>query len=174
MNLVLNELRELYEWRGKSGERHLIYIFCEKLEPLGKTFDRLKDIYGEELAIPEFKSLTGGAKAAELEETRANANIILTTYGYGGTGISINRATAILFLTSRKAKMKQILARILRRGSDTTIRRQVRDIVDVRTPLQHQVKKRMIAYELYGMTINERFIRYDHSSLMPNEKDVEI
>jgi hypothetical protein len=160
MTLVLDEIKKLYEWRGPNNERHLIYVFCEKLDPLDKTFEQLKAIYGEDLAIPEFKSLTGGASESHLAQTRESASIILTTYGYGGTGISVNRATAILFLTSRKAKMKQILARILRRGSDLTIRRQIRDIVDIRTPLQHQLKKRMIAYEFYEMGISNRYVNY--------------
>lgn len=160
MALVLDELKKLYEWRGPNNERHLIYVFCEKLDPLDQTFEQLKAIYGEDLAIPEFKSLTGGASESHLAQTRESASIILTTYGYGGTGISVNRATAILFLTSRKAKMKQILARILRRGSDLSIRRQIRDIVDIRTPLQHQLKKRMIAYEFYEMNISNRYVNY--------------
>lgn len=172
MSLVLNEIKKLYEWRGPNKERHLIYIFCEKLDPLDKTFEQLKAIYGEDLAIPEFKSLTGGASESHLTQTRETASIILTTYGYGGTGISVSRATAILFLTSRKAKMKQILARILRRGSDLTIRRQIRDIVDIRTPLQHQLKKRMIAYDFYEMNVISKYVSY--TNLLENKNNEEI
>lgn len=165
LQLALNEISKLYNWRGAEGQQHLIYIFAEELEPLCKMYTLLSKKYGEELAAPEFRSLVGGAKSEILLEIRKSARIILTTYGYSGTGMSINHASAILFLTSRKAQMEQILARILRRGSDLTIRRQVRDIVDAKTPLRHQVKVRKEAYKFYEMNIKERHIGYDRITL---------
>lgn len=164
--LVVNEIKALYDWKGVNGEQHLIYVFCENLIPLKKIYTILERVYGAELAAPEFKSLVGGAKSEILLEIRRSARIILTTYGYSGTGMSINHASAIVFLTSRKAQMEQILARILRRGSDVSLVRQVRDIVDVRTPLRHQVKVRKESYAFYKMDVSERRASYDKIKLV--------
>jgi superfamily II DNA or RNA helicase len=166
LQLALNEISKLYDWRGGDGgyppKQHLIYVFAEELAPLRTMYEILRAKYGDELAAPEFRSLVGGAKSDVLAEIRKNARIILTTYGYSGTGMSINHASAIIFLTTRKAQMEQILARILRRGSDMSIRRQVRDIVDTRTPLRHQVKVRKEAYAFYKMNVIEKNISYSN------------
>jgi hypothetical protein len=155
MQLIIREIAELYNWRGDNGQTHLIYVFCEELEPLTMVYKQLFETFGDAISCPEVRSLVGGIDSATLTSIRESARIILTTYGFSGTGISINHASAILFLTPRKAQMNQILARILRRGSDREIRRQVRDIVDARTPLRHQVKVRKEAYLFYKMNVSE-------------------
>jgi hypothetical protein len=92
----------------------------------------------------------GGLKDAVVAQTSHESRVLLTTYGYGGTGISIDKMTCIVFITPRKANMVQILGRILRRKSDTTIPRIVVDIIDCKTALQYQAKKREEAYDHYG------------------------
>ena len=84
---------------------------------------------------------------------KENARMLLTTYGYAGTGISIDKMTAIVFLTPRRAQMKQIIPRILRRGGDLSITRRIIDIIDKRTPMQYQYGDRSIAYDFYGMQV---------------------
>ncbi len=99
---------------------------------------------------------TGGLSEQKIQEVTKNARVLFSTYGYAGTGISILKMSAILFLTPRKANMKQILARILRRGSDQSIPRVVVDIVDARTALVRQYSVRSEAYEFYGFKKNFR------------------
>lgn len=155
VQLAMREIAELYNWVGPSGQTHLIYVFCEEIAPLTIMHGALSERFGDALECPEVKSLVGGIKSEQMTAIRESAHIILTTYGFSGTGISINHASAIVFLTPRKAQMKQVLARILRRGSDREIRRQVRDIVDARTPLKWQVNERKKAYEFYAMNVSE-------------------
>ncbi len=56
--------------------------------------------------------------------------------------------------------MKQILSRILRRGSNMKIPRVVKDIVDDKTALRYQVGDRRAAYEFYGFIVHERKVKY--------------
>ena len=81
-----------------------------------------------------------------------SARVLIATYGYSGTGVSIVRMTAIILASPRYSTMKQIVGRILRRGSDTTREREVVDIVDSRTCLARQFTKRCAAYNYYGAT----------------------
>lgn len=70
--------------------------------------------------------------------------------------------TAILFITPRKANMKQTIARVLRRGSDISIPRIVVDFVDNKTALRYQVGARKQAYEFYQFKIEEVKVKYDN------------
>lgn len=164
MKLAIRELRILYDWRGEQGQQHCIYVFCEEREPLKTVFEELKKSFGDAVDAPELDDVgefIGGIKDAKVTELKNNARILLTTFGYSGTGISIDKMTAILFLTSRKANMKQILARILRRGGDRTITRRIVDIIDNKTVIKYQYGSRSAAYEFYGMTVTETKIQYN-------------
>jgi superfamily II DNA or RNA helicase len=152
--IALRELRALFDWVGPEGQRHCIYVFCEEVEPLGIIYRGFIESFGEDAIVaPEIGKFTGGMKEAQIANMRDNARIFLTTYGYSGTGVSIDKMTAILFLTPRRANMKQILARILRRGGDQSIQRRIIDIVDNKTGIKYQLGSRMIAYEYYGMEV---------------------
>lgn len=152
--IAISMLRELYNWRGPEGQQHCIYVFCEEVEPLDIIYRGFIDSFGEEAVVaPEIGKFTGGIKEAQITNMKDNARIFLTTYGYSGTGVSIDKMTAIMFLTPRRANMKQILARILRRGGDQSITRRVIDIVDNKTGIKYQLGSRMIAYEYYGMEV---------------------
>lgn len=153
--LAVQYLRELYEWRGPRGEQHTIYVFCEYRDPLRELQAQFTAAIGADVDAPELGEFIGGIADAEVQRIKDGARVILTTYGYSGTGVSIDRATAILFLTSRRANMQQILARILRRGGDQSIRRRIIDIIDNRTPVRNQLTDRKLAYEFYGMEIEE-------------------
>lgn len=164
MKLAISELRKLYDWMGSHGEQHCIYVFCEEREPLKTVFDKLKKSFGDDVDAPELNDVgefIGGIKDTRITELKNTARILLTTYGYSGTGISIDKMTAILFLTPRRSNMKQILARILRRGGDLTIPRKVVDIVDHKTAIKYQYSSRLLAYEFYGMNIKELRISFD-------------
>ncbi|MCK9603403.1 MAG: hypothetical protein M0R66_03505 [Candidatus Omnitrophica bacterium] len=85
------------------------------------------------------------------------ARVIIATFGYSGTGISIVRMDAMILASPRYSGMKQIVGRILRRGSDAQIERVIVDIVDQKTCLARQFRLRRNAYAFYGA----RFERVD-------------
>lgn len=141
LKLVVNYINDLY------SENHNIYAFAEEINILKKVMDSLSKSISIE--APELGLFIGGIKEDEINKMKTNARVLLSTYGYAGTGVSINKMSAIIFITPRKAGMKQILARILRKGSDESIPRIVIDIVDKNTALCHQLKERIVAYEFY-------------------------
>ncbi len=159
--LVLRELRRLYDWRDSTDptKQHCIYVFCETVAPLAQ----LRKVFLEAnlpVSVPELDGpedsiqiheFTGGCK--DVTNITTNARIILTTYAYSSTGISVNRMTAMIFMTPRRSNMIQILARCLRRDGDRSITREYIDIIDHNTPLKYQHTTRKIAYEFYEMDI---------------------
>lgn len=158
--LILREIKTLYDWVGSRGQRHCIFVFCEDHASLGHIYSLLNGVAG--LLCPELvvengavKPMTGKSKTAEVEECKVDPStrIILTTYGFSGTGVSIARMTAIVFVTSRKSNMKQIVPRILRSGSDLSIPRVVVDIIDAATPIRNHFPHRRRAYEHYNMKV---------------------
>jgi superfamily II DNA or RNA helicase len=166
MQLAINRLRSLWAWRGQEGQQHRIYVFCEELDPLDQLAEALQKI--DVVYTPELVGrFVGGIKNDAAQDISHHARIILTTYGYAGTGISIPDATAILFLTPRKAGMLQILARILRRGGDLSITREIIDIVDVCTPVKKQYHNRKMGYDYYGMTVLPSDIYHDDILIDP-------
>ena len=160
--------------------KHNIYVFCEELEPLKKIHAMLRETIAElergkaapavgvpvaggpnediagPVVAPELLDVAhfvGGTKNTIIENMINNARVFLTTYGYAGTGISMNKMTAIIFLTPRRAGMLQILPRILRRSGDKNIVRRVIDIVDSKTRIKYQYGDRSLAYDYYGMNV---------------------
>ncbi len=164
LQLAMDELIALYDWRGEGPRRHRIYVFAEEVEILiraklalcnllaGRRDDIVADIGFDEAVTTELKLFTGGIKDNEIGQISKTGRVLFSTYAYGGTGISITDMTAELLLTPRRTGMKQVLARIMRRGSDLTIPRIIVDIVDNKTSLKHQVADRKNAYEFYNFT----------------------
>jgi len=164
--LVLKSLRELYDWRGPDGEVHCIYVFCEEVKPLQVLYMAFRESFGDDVAAPEITDVAqfvGGISNSQITSFKEDARILLTTYGYGGTGVSIDKMTAIVFLTPRRANMKQILARILRGGGNRNITRRVIDVVDNKTSVKSQLADRMNGYNYYGM--NVKIVKLDAPSL---------
>lgn len=169
LQLAVSELIRLYDWTGADAQ-HYIYVFAEEIEILrcAKTafaealLARARDDVVADMDIPEcgLEMFTGGLRDEKIVDITNSARVLFSTYSYAGTGISIQKMSAILFLTPRKANMKQILARILRRGSDITIPRIVVDIVDKKTVLKYQVMTRKMAYEHYGFECAESQVKY--------------
>ncbi|MFA6165821.1 MAG: DEAD/DEAH box helicase family protein [Gemmatimonadaceae bacterium] len=96
---------------------------------------------------PDISLLRGGVARGEVAGARrAGSHIVLTTYGFSRRGISLPDMTAIVTATPRRNGQRQILGRILRRGSDESIVRQVVDFVDVRTGLRGQYADRRRIY----------------------------
>lgn len=184
LKLAVAELVKLYDWRGVaddgSSSMHNIYVFAEEIDILvkakvafcaeltlgvGRSPEGDQNARGDIVADMAFEEglelFTGGLTEAEITNATKNARVLFSTYGYAGTGVSILKMSAILFLTPRKANMKQILARILRRGSDTSIPRVCVDIVDNQTALRYQLGARRAAYEYYGFAESSRKVKFE-------------
>ena len=167
--LCISCIKELLCWRGPEGQKHRIFVFCEEREPLQMFCDKLREMRDDSENDSEIALVTddlsgkliGGIKDTDAANILKNARVILTTYSYSGTGVSIVDATAIIFTSSRKSNMKQITARIMRMGSDKSIRRRIIDIVDNKTFLRNHLAFRMIAYEFYQMNISEKKLNYE-------------
>jgi hypothetical protein len=162
--IAVQAVRALYEWRGAMGQQHCIYIFCEELALLQILYRAFRDTFGDDIAAPEIGNevgnFVGGIKAEVVDDIKDNARVLLTTYGYGGTGVSILKMTAIVKLTPRRANMQQIDARILRRGGDESIERRIIDIQDYNTCLRGQLSSRMQSYEHYKMEIEVKKVKW--------------
>jgi hypothetical protein len=106
--------------------------------------------------------LRGGVAAGAVGEARAaGAHAVLTTYGYSRRGISLPEMTCIVFATPRRNGMTQVLGRIVRRGSDESIRRLVVDVVDVCTALRGQHSTRRQAYAAKGWPVTKEAVRWE-------------
>jgi len=102
------------------------------------------------------KTLMGGSTRQDVETAEKKSSIILTTYRYGSVGMSIIKMDVIVLYTPRKAKMKQIMGRILRRGGDPKSTRYVIDIIDANTSLVNQYSVRKKTYIDKGFNIAEK------------------
>lgn len=173
--LIYNYIVELYN-AGKN-----VYIFATNRDHLDNMCNIIRKsnidftIEDEEVpsepeedkvrlgAITKVKTLMGGVSDAEVVEAKKKSRIIFTTYSYGAVGMSIIKMDAIIFMTSRKNKMRQILGRILRRGGDPSIVRDIIDIVDYSTGIKSQYYKRKKIYEEKDFPIE--VIDVDYSSI---------
>jgi hypothetical protein len=153
-----------------AGEirRHGVFVFAETRDYLPALREALqRRMGGAEIVAPELEPtrvsiLRGGvAKTAVGDARRARAHIVLTTYGFSRRGISLPDMTAIVEATPRRNGMRQILGRILRRGSDESIVRQVVDIVDCRTGLKGQAADRRKIYREKGYPISKVAVSWD-------------
>jgi superfamily II DNA or RNA helicase len=161
--VAVEAIKELYNWRD-GDKQHRIFVFCEEREPLKALYELLRQSF--EVDAPELRDklaeetghFVGGIKPQEIARCKQSARLLLTTYGYSSTGVSIAEMTACVFWTSRRSNMLQILSRILRRSGDQSIRRRVIDIVDNRTPMRSQYYERRNAYTYFGMDIEVKKI----------------
>lgn len=146
--LVVDEIIKL--WRKPS---RYIYVFSEYREHLTTLASMLKERIGVDAVMEDdVNTMMGGIKDDALERA-VKSRIILTTYGFGSTGISIKHMNACVFATPRRNGYKQTCARAMRRGSDLTIVRKFIDIVDSKSALKYQFCGRKQAYDYYGFTI---------------------
>lgn len=134
--------------------RHGVFVFAEHREYLIELRNAIVQQFNdtenpEDIIIaPELSMLRGGvSKKAVGNARKAKSHIVLTTYGFSRRGISLPDMTCIIAATPRRNGLRQILGRILRRGSDESIVRQIVDIVDVRTGLRSQNVDRRKIYK---------------------------
>ncbi|QJX72667.1 putative ATP-dependent RNA helicase [Faustovirus] len=155
MNILLDKIHYLYNMNvvvdGQGGKQHNIYVFCEKCSHVAKMRLAIATKLGLAADAPEIAEFKGGLKDDQINNIKATGRILICTYGYAGTGVSIDKMTAMVFATPRKGNMKQIVARILRRRGDIGIPRVLIDIIDAKYYLRKQFAKRLIAYDHYNI-----------------------
>ncbi|QKE50490.1 putative ATP-dependent RNA helicase [Faustovirus] len=154
MGILLDKIHHLYNLDipiDGINKQHNIYVFCEKCEHVVKMRRAIAAKLGLAADAPEIAEFRGGLKDDQINNIKATGRILICTYGYAGTGVSIDKMTAMVFATPRKGNMKQIIARILRRRGDIGIPRVVIDIIDAKYYLRKQFAKRLIAYDHYNI-----------------------
>lgn len=158
----------MYEQFARDGERnaliirearalvaagHNVFIFAEERAHIELLADLLARGAGpDQPTIPSVIFYGGITDESRQLALCGETHVILATYSYSGTGVSIIRMTAMILATPRYSGMKQIIGRILRRGSDPAIQRVIIDVIDQKTCLSHQFRLRRNAYDFYGAT----------------------
>jgi len=154
------------ETRALLNAGRNIFIFAEErahVEAIARALDDARvasanDRECEDIAPARYVIFYSGVSDEERRVALCGgARVIIATFGYSGTGISIVRMDAMILASPRYSGMKQIVGRILRRGSDAQIERVIVDIVDQKTCLARQFRLRRNAYAFYGA----RFERVD-------------
>ncbi len=181
--LCVEELRRLLDYIGPANQRHCIFAFAEEKNNLecvraallesyhsstvgSQSLSQDQTLFLDEEAAGMF---TGGVPDAQIDEMTKHCRVFFATYPFAGTGVSIVRATAEIFLTPRKANMDQIVGRIFRTGGDASIERVIVDIVDTRTALAGQFKIRDVAYRKAGLPVQKIGRHYDSINLTYNQ-----
>jgi hypothetical protein len=105
--------------------------------------------------ISNIDILMGGVSASSELHIEKTAKIIIATYQYLGTGKSIAKMDSIIFALPRKAQMEQIAGRIFRLNGDSSIHREIYDIVDQNLSIksQHYHRKKIII-DKYNSDVN--------------------
>ena len=106
--------------------------------------------------IPDISKeiLRGGVNMKKMEEDIKKSNLILATYQFLDTGISIPHMEGIFLSIPRKNSLSQPLGRILRIDGNIENDRIVYDLVDSRTALKNQYYTRKKTYKEKGFKID--------------------
>jgi len=142
------------------SENKNILVFADRisyLESIQTELNKLS-ING---TILDTKKLVGGSSADDIEYAKNKSNVILSTYQYFGTGVSIQKLDSVILTTPRKRKSKQYIGRIFRLGSDENIVRKIIDIVDWSVCMKNQWYLRKKYYEEMGYPITIKKIEYN-------------
>ena len=89
----------------------------------------------------------GGSSSQTIEDAKTYGRLILTTYQYSSTGVSIVKMNSLVLATPRRNGLEQIIGRIYRLSGDQNIERVIVDIVDNRTCLKSQFYDRKKIYD---------------------------
>lgn len=154
MTVAANVIADLYD----SGRN--IYVFCQTKDPLKTLRRRILRLTGRDKEYcrkikKDIYIVTGDSTYDESNEARSEARIFLTTYSLSSKGLSLPRFDTLMFLTSMKSNMTQIVGRIFRKGSDESIERLIIDIVDARTKIKRQWYGRAKEYKARGLDIKK-------------------
>jgi len=146
--LILNTLLTI-----KDHNIFILTIFREHVIELYRIISQYLPVLAPELTKEEIVNIMGGATIDEIE-TKTDKKIIISTYKYSGTGISIDRMTALIIAAPIKKEILQVAGRIFRINKEfNNIRRKIIDICDVRSPLKAQFRTRKEEYNKRGLNI---------------------
>lgn len=157
--MILDIIKEYYD-QGKY-----IFVFAGVREIL----DNLEELIKKHLGLDPIKKasdkdkvagIKGGASTEEVERAVEKSRIILTTYQYGGKGLSIVKMDCGISYTPRRNGMRQVTGRITRMGGDPTLPRVWVDIRDMETNSKTQYYDRKKAYDEKGFEITEEDISF--------------
>jgi superfamily II DNA or RNA helicase len=157
--LILDTIKEYYD------EGKYIFIFAGVREIL----DVLEKLIKKHLGLNPIKKasdkdkvagIKGGASAADVERAVEKSRIILTTYQYGGKGLSIVKMDCGIQYTPRRNGLGQVTGRLTRMGGDISIPRVWVDIRDMETNAKTQYSDRKKAYNEKGFDITEEDISF--------------
>jgi len=143
---LVTELRKYQYEYGRDKFADLFPMVARTDDVLSIIYDYL---YPEDMNV---LALLGGSKDEEISEAKTVSRIIVTTYAYSSTGVSIDKLNAAILATPRKNGMIQILGRIYRLAGDATVTRHIVDLVDWNTPLKNQYYQRRKTYMSKGDT----------------------
>lgn len=149
INLIMKDpnrqklILKLVEEYKEIQERN-IYLIFEHREAVKEYSGLLGEVDAPEIGI-----LMGGVTHDSSKEVKKHARVIVCTYSYISTGISIVRMNTIILGTPRKSNFKQLIGRIRRLGSDEKIERVIVDIVDMNTFLSRQYYQRQGIYDSF-------------------------
>lgn len=147
----------------KDPFRYII-AFCEHRDHLTLLAGMIRQETGylpfiEDDQISNVDTLMG-ADGKDPGEVISRSRILLTTYGYGGTGLSLKELNTVVLVTPRRNGHKQFLPRAMRRNGDIRIERIIIDIWDVKSPLKSQYYGRTPSYEHFGFPVTERVVKH--------------
>jgi hypothetical protein len=143
-----------------------IFVFTDRRNYLDRIKKKMEifGINGHDLLNKEdeivVKQLMGGNTADDITDAQIHSNVILTTYPYLGTGVSIPKMDAIILASPRKSKSRQYVNRIFRLGSDYNSVREIIDIVDMSTYMKAQWYTRVKYYKEKKYPIKTQYITW--------------
>ncbi len=166
----LPQLREALLERFSAEDLIVPEIEEEEAEAalLGRGLSALREApleHAKGLIAPDAPAVSvlrgGAAKGAVGCARRAGAHIVLVTYGFGRRGLSLPEMTAMVKATPRRHGSRQIVGRVLRRGSDESIVRQFTDIIDTCTGLKSQFTDRNKVYKEKGYPVTKIAVSWE-------------
>lgn len=150
---------------GVVPEKHLnVLVFTERREgviilvqAIASMMNSTNGLFGvwDENNCSHVLGLKGGATELDIQQALSGARVIVTTYSYSSVGVSFNHMNAMVLDSCRKAHFYQILRRIMRARSDTSIIRQYIHIIDKDFPqLLRRKHAHQLIYESIGVYSN--------------------
>jgi superfamily II DNA or RNA helicase len=154
-------VKTIYELRQKNMQ---VLVFADRRSYLEEIRIELERFHIQTDILDDVdikaKRLVGGAKADTIENAKKYSNVILSTFQFFGTGVSIPKLDAVVLCSPRKRKSKQFIGRIFRLGSDYNIVRQIIDIVDWGSVLKNSWQLRKKYYKNMEYPIEEIKVNY--------------
>ena len=160
-------IKYIFELRNNNKN---LFVFADRRSYLDNIKDELEK-YGiatQQMLSDDDKnkiiSIMGGSSSESMNRAKDTCNIILTTYQYAGTGLSIGRMDALILATPRKTKSKQYIGRIFRIGSNYDSVRKIIDIIDYTTHMKSQYYLRKKYYDEKKYPITKVDIKWQEIS----------